>query len=127
MLDEFNAAVRCPDAHGGLACVPLFLDALAEDEARPDSTRCIVDDNALLDSPSTRASWRIAAHNSTFERGTWATQGYLMHSVSSHRKALSGVKSHRHPIPPRSAGIRSRISTERDRLILAGQAWFRSE
>ncbi|MGW0577080.1 hypothetical protein ACWD25_14145 [Streptomyces sp. NPDC002920] len=27
-------------------------------------------DKALLDSPSTRASWRIAAYNSTFERGT---------------------------------------------------------
>ncbi|MFF3614813.1 hypothetical protein [Streptomyces sp. NPDC002580] len=27
-------------------------------------------DKALLDSPSTQASWRIAAYNSTFERGT---------------------------------------------------------
>ncbi|MEU5592710.1 hypothetical protein [Streptomyces sp. NPDC020298] len=49
VLDEFNAAVRRPDAHGGLACVPLFLDALAEDEALPDGTRWIVDDNARLD------------------------------------------------------------------------------
>ncbi|MFG2916636.1 hypothetical protein ACGF0D_27580 [Kitasatospora sp. NPDC048298] len=49
VLDRFNAAVRCPDAHGGLACLPLFLDALAEDEARPDGTRWIVDDNARLD------------------------------------------------------------------------------
>ncbi|MEU4120525.1 hypothetical protein AB0F71_39295 [Kitasatospora sp. NPDC028055] len=49
VLDEFNAAVRCPDAHGGLACLPLLLDALAEDEPRPDGTRWIVDDNARLD------------------------------------------------------------------------------
>ncbi|MFG2590284.1 hypothetical protein [Streptomyces sp. NPDC048438] len=27
-------------------------------------------DKALLDSPSTRASWRIAAYNSTLEKGT---------------------------------------------------------
>ncbi|MEU9047001.1 MULTISPECIES: hypothetical protein [unclassified Kitasatospora] len=49
MLDEFNAAVRCPDAHGGLACLPVFLDTLAQDETRPDGTRWIVDDNARLD------------------------------------------------------------------------------
>ncbi|MEU8976897.1 hypothetical protein AB0D11_48665 [Streptomyces monashensis] len=49
VLDEFNAAVRCPDGHGGLACLPLFLDALAEDEAQPDGIRWIVDDNARLD------------------------------------------------------------------------------
>ncbi|KDN87701.1 hypothetical protein [Kitasatospora cheerisanensis] len=49
VLDEFNSAVRYPDAHGGLACLPLFLDSLAEDEARPDGTRWIVDDNARLD------------------------------------------------------------------------------
>jgi hypothetical protein len=47
-LDEFNAAVRCPDAHGGLACLPLLLEALAEDQARADGTRWIVDDNARL-------------------------------------------------------------------------------
>ncbi len=49
VLDEFNAAVRCPDAHGGLARLPLLLDALAQDEDRPDGTRWIVDDNARLD------------------------------------------------------------------------------
>ncbi|MET7988341.1 hypothetical protein [Streptomyces sp. NPDC005281] len=48
MLDEFNAAVRCPEAHGGLASLPLFLDALAENEARADGARWIVDDNARL-------------------------------------------------------------------------------
>jgi hypothetical protein len=48
VLDEFNAAVRRPDAHGGLAGLPLLLDALAQDEARPDGTRWIVDDNARL-------------------------------------------------------------------------------
>ena len=48
-LDEFNAAVRCPDAHGGLARLPVLLDALAQDEAGPDGTRWIVDDNARLD------------------------------------------------------------------------------
>ena len=49
VLDQFNAAVRCPSAHGGLACLPLFLDALAQDEDRPEGTRWIVDDNARLD------------------------------------------------------------------------------
>ncbi|MFC6599120.1 hypothetical protein [Kitasatospora paranensis] len=49
MLDEFNTSVRRPDAHGGLACLPLVLDALAEDEGRPDGTRWIVDENARLD------------------------------------------------------------------------------
>lgn len=49
MLDQFNAAVRCPDAHGRLARLPLLLDALAEDEARPEGTHWIVDDNARLD------------------------------------------------------------------------------
>ncbi|GGN40668.1 hypothetical protein [Streptomyces fuscichromogenes] len=49
VLDEFNAAVRCPGAHGGLARLPLLLDALAEDAARSDGTRWIVDDNARLD------------------------------------------------------------------------------
>jgi hypothetical protein len=49
VLDEFNAAVRRPEAHGGLACLPLFLDVLAQDEDRPDGARWIVDDNARLD------------------------------------------------------------------------------
>lgn len=49
VLDEFNAAVRRPDAHGGLARLPLVLDALAQDEDRPDGARWIVDDNARLD------------------------------------------------------------------------------
>ncbi len=49
VLDEFNAAVRCPDVHGGLACLPVLLDALAQDEGRPDGARWIVDDNARLD------------------------------------------------------------------------------
>ncbi len=44
VLDEFNATVRCPDAHGGLARLPVLLDALAQDENRPDGTRWIVDD-----------------------------------------------------------------------------------
>lgn len=48
-LDEFNAAVRCPDAYGWLACLPVLLDALAQDEARPDGARWIMDDNARLD------------------------------------------------------------------------------
>jgi hypothetical protein len=49
VLDELNAAVRFPDAYGGLACLPVLLDALAQGEDRPDGARWIVDDNARLD------------------------------------------------------------------------------
>ncbi|MFE0462937.1 hypothetical protein ACFW1A_27155 [Kitasatospora sp. NPDC058965] len=48
VLDLFNAAVRRPESHGGLARLPLLLDALAEDEARPDGTHWIPDDNSRL-------------------------------------------------------------------------------
>ncbi|WP_051901284.1 hypothetical protein [Streptomyces aureus] len=49
LLDEFNAAVRCPSAHGGVAWLPLLLDTLAVDADRSDGARWIVDDNARLD------------------------------------------------------------------------------
>ncbi|MCX4745666.1 hypothetical protein OG455_09045 [Kitasatospora sp. NBC_01287] len=48
LLDRFNAAVRYPDAHGGVAGLPLLLDALATGEAAAAGTRWIVDDNARL-------------------------------------------------------------------------------
>ncbi|WP_042424162.1 hypothetical protein [Streptacidiphilus anmyonensis] len=46
VLDRFNAAVRRPDTHGGLARLPLLLDALAEGQEQPDGARWIVDDHA---------------------------------------------------------------------------------
>ncbi|MFC1410548.1 hypothetical protein ACEZCY_14920 [Streptacidiphilus sp. N1-12] len=50
LLDRFNAAVRVPAAHGGVACLPPLLDALAlaEGGAEPDGARWIVDSNARL-------------------------------------------------------------------------------
>lgn len=49
--------------------------------------------NARLDSPSTRASRRIAAYNSTLETGTYAP---LLPGTPqcSNRNPASGVKTH---------------------------------
>lgn len=49
MLEQFNAAVRDPRAHGGVECLPLLLDALAQGGAEPAGNRWIVDENARLD------------------------------------------------------------------------------
>ncbi|MGA5823108.1 hypothetical protein ACPC54_35255 [Kitasatospora sp. NPDC094028] len=49
LLDRFNAAVRQPGAHGGVAGLPLLLDALAACDARSEGARWIPDDNARLD------------------------------------------------------------------------------
>jgi hypothetical protein len=48
LLDQFNAAVQCPDDHGGVVRLPFLLDALAECEDKPEGSRWIVDDNARL-------------------------------------------------------------------------------
>ena len=49
VLDELNAVLRRPRAHGGLVRLPSLLDALAEGGAASGGSGWIVDDNARLD------------------------------------------------------------------------------